>query len=115
MKTVKFKSKFEQTFHSLTKLAYETDSLPYVQNHTYTPDFKINANTFVETKGHFSASDRTKHLLIKQQHPEITVIFVFQAPFNKLSKKSRTTYADWATKNGFKWTTVGKFNVKDYV
>ena len=31
---------------------------------------------------------------------------VFQAPFNKISKKSKTTYAQWCEKHGIKWAAV---------
>lgn len=31
--------------------------------------------------------------------------FVFQNPKNKLYKRSKTTYADWCDKHGFKWAT----------
>lgn len=105
----KFKSNFEREFYKLTKLPYETTKLPYVKSHTYTPDFQIGPQTFVETKGKLTGADRTKHLLIKAQHPEVRVIFVFMAPHNKLSKKSKTTYAMWAEKNGFEWHTQSSF------
>jgi len=57
----------------------------------------------IEAKGLFTATDRKKHIFIKQQHPELDIRFVFMSATNKLSKKSRTTYADWADKNDFKW------------
>ena len=45
-----------------------------------------------------------KHLLIKQQKPDLDIRFVFQNPNAKLTKKSKTTYSMWADKNGFKWS-----------
>ncbi len=45
--------------------------------------------------------DRQKHLLIKQQHPEKDVRFVFSNSRGRISKSSNTTYADWCLKNGF--------------
>lgn len=104
-----FKSNFEKTFHSQTKLPYETTRLEYVKHHKYTPDFQLGPKTFVETKGKLTGADRTKHLLIKVQHPDVRVIFVFMAPNNKLSKSSKTTYAMWAEKNGFEWHTLESF------
>lgn len=106
---VKFKSKFERDFYKSTKLPYETTKLPYVKHHTYCPDFQLGPKTFVETKGLLTGADRTKHLLVKQQHPDVRIIFVFMAPNNKLSKKSKTTYAQWAEKNGFEHHTLASF------
>ena len=48
-------------------------------------------------------ADRKKHLLIKEQHPELDIRFVFSSSKAKLSKGSKTTYALWCTKNGFKF------------
>lgn len=79
------------------KITYEVH-----ENRTYTPDFKILANgIIVETKGRFVTADRKKHLLIKKQHPEIDIRFVFSNSNAKLQKKSPTSYADWCNKNGF--------------
>lgn len=72
-------------------------------NHKYLPDFKLPNGIIVETKGRFVLSDRKKHLLIKQQHPNLDIRFVFTSSKNKISKASKTTYADWCNKNGFKY------------
>lgn len=69
--------------------------------HEYTPDFKLPNGIFVETKGRFVVEDRKKHILIKQQHPELDIRFVFQNSRNKIRKGSKTTYADWCEKHGF--------------
>lgn len=69
--------------------------------HEYTPDFRLPNGIFIETKGRFVIEDRKKHLLIKQQHPEIDIRFVFQNSKNKIRKGSPTTYADWCKKHGF--------------
>lgn len=47
------------------------------------------------------AADRKKHLLVKIQHPDLDIRFVFSNPNAKLRKGSPTTYADWCKKNGF--------------
>jgi hypothetical protein len=39
--------------------------------------------------------------LIKQQHPELDIRFVFSNSRSRISKQSKTTYADWCEKNGF--------------
>jgi hypothetical protein len=47
--------------------------------------------------------DRKKHLLVKEQNPNLDIRFLFQNSKNKINKGSKTTYADWAIKNGFKF------------
>lgn len=83
---------------------YEQHKIAYTKpatQHKYTPDFRLPNGIFVETKGRFVTADRKKHLLIKEQHPELDIRFVFQNANNRLSKKSKTTYADWCNKYGF--------------
>lgn len=71
---------------------------------TYRPDFLLLANgILIESKGYFLAEDRTKHLLVKEQHPSLDIRFVFSRARNPLRKGSRTTYAAWAEKHGFRW------------
>ena len=81
---------------------YETDKVKYVIESNYIPDFKVG-NIYLETKGYFKAADRRKMLAVKKGNPDLDIRLVFQAPHNKISKKSKTTYAMWATKHGFKW------------
>ena len=83
---------------------YEQHKISYTKpatSHKYTPDFKLPNGIYVETKGRFTVFDRKKHLLIKEQHPELDIRFLFQNANNRLSKKSKTTYAEWCRKNGF--------------
>ena len=88
---------------------YEPFRIPYmpqrVQN--YTPDFIIRGNNgnelLIETKGRFVAKDRTKHLLLKDQYPDMDLRFVFSNPNQKLYKGSRTTYGQWCDKYGFQY------------
>jgi len=70
--------------------------------HKYTPDFPFS-NIIIETKGRFVLDDRTKHLLVKQQYPELDIRFVFSNSKAKITKNSKTTYGDWCNKNGFKY------------
>ena len=44
-------------------------------------------------------------MLIKKSYPHLDIRFVFQNPKNKLYKGSKTTYADWCDKNGYKYAT----------
>jgi hypothetical protein len=83
---------------------YEAHKIAYVspaKSHKYTPDFRLPNGIFVETKGIFDSTDRAKHLLVKAQHPELDIRFVFTRSKAPISKGSKTTYADWCTKNGF--------------
>jgi len=83
---------------------YEKHKIKYTvpaTDHTYTPDFRLPNGIFVETKGRFVIEDRKKHVLIRKQHPELDIRFVFQNSKNKIRKGSPTTYADWCVKHGF--------------
>lgn len=71
---------------------------------TYTPDFVILSNgIIVESKGIFDAEDRKKHLLIKEQHPELDIRLVFSRASAPIYKGSPTTHGSWATHHGFKF------------
>ena len=47
--------------------------------------------------------DRQKMLLIKEQYPDIDFRIVFYNANQKIKKGSKTTYAMWCDKHGFKW------------
>lgn len=104
----KFRSKFEAKLAEQVEAAgvaveYETDRFEYHVTRHYTPDLKLPCGAYIEIKGYMLACDRSKHLKIKKQHPELDIRFVFQTPHKKLSKTSNTTYAMWAEKHGFRW------------
>lgn len=90
---------------------FETIKIKYIvpaREATYTPDFPLDNGVIVETKGRFLTKDRQKHLLIKQQHPQLDIRFVFGGSRRKpsdapISKGSKTTYSDWCDKHGFKY------------
>lgn len=105
-----FRSKFEASLadwfdkHNL-QYEYEPCHLKYIVPavvRRYTPDWRVN-NTFIETKGIFKYEDMRKMLLLKEQHPDTPIRIIFQNSKTKIRKGSMTTYADWATKNGFIW------------
>jgi hypothetical protein len=86
------------------KFTYEELKIPYVKKPAkYTPDFQLSNGIIIETKGFFVASDRSKHLLIKEQHPELDIRFVFSRSTSKISAKSKTTYGSWCDQHGFKY------------
>lgn len=84
---------------------YESFKIEYRVEETrkYTPDWRLPNGIIIETKGRFTSDDRKKHLLIKAQHPEYDIRFVFTRSKQRLSKTSKTTYADWCDKHGFKY------------
>lgn len=43
-------------------------------------------------------------LLVKAQYPSLDIRMVFWNAKAPISKGSKTTYAMWATKNGFPWS-----------
>lgn len=65
--------------------------------HKYTPDFVIKTKSgkqiIVESKGIWDYEDRAKHLLIRQQHPDLDIRFVFSRSKQRIRKGSATTYA----------------------
>ena len=82
---------------------YETEKLSYLipeRIAKYTPDFKLG-KFYIETKGLWTTQDRHKHLLIKDQHPDLDIRFVFSNQNAKLYKGSPTTYAAYCEKHGF--------------
>lgn len=83
---------------------YEELTIPYVKpakTHKYTPDWVLENGIIVESKGRFLTEDRSKHLLVKAQHPNLDIRFVFSNSRTKINKRSTTTYAAWCEKNGF--------------
>lgn len=85
---------------------YEKATITYhrpTKSHHYTPDFVLSNGIIIEAKGWFKTEDRHKHRLIQSQRPDLDIRFVFSRPHQKISKQSRTTYALWCTKNGFKF------------
>lgn len=87
-----------------SKAEYETLRVPYQKEpSTYTPDLLLPNGIIVEAKGRFLPSDRSKHLLIREQHPGLDIRFVFYRANERLSARSNTSYAQWCEKHGFLW------------
>jgi hypothetical protein len=102
------------------EFGYENLVVPYTvpsRVAKYNPDFPIpGTNILIEVKGHFggridvkqnSAKVRQKMLLVKEQHPEYDIRFVFDRASTKIYPGSPTTHAKWATDHGFKWADKG--------
>lgn len=84
--------KFEELTITYTKPAKQSK---------YTPDFELPNGIIIESKGRFLTADRQKHLLVQRQHPFMDIRFVFSNSRTRISKRSKTTYADWCDKHGF--------------
>ena len=85
---------------------YEKVKLKYIRpasEHVYTPDFVLSNGIIVETKGRFLPADRMKHIMVKKHNPNLDIRFVFSNSNARISKASRTTYAEWCRKNGYKY------------
>tara|TARA_R100000687_G_C6380583_1_gene132429 strand:+ start:290 stop:664 length:375 start_codon:yes stop_codon:yes gene_type:complete len=104
-----YRSKAEKEFADVLadakiNFAYEPDRIPYVVHKKYLPDFYlVDYGFYIEFKGYFKPSDRTKHMLIKEQNPLIDIRFVFMNANMKLNKTSKTSYGFWCDQHGFKW------------
>jgi len=88
------------------KFQYEVTQIEYIKpqtNHKYTVDFTLPNGILIETKGRWTTEDRKKHILIKDQHPELDIRFVFQNPNGKIRKGSKTSYGDYCDKHGILW------------
>ena len=79
---------------------YETLKIEYRKVSTYTPDFILPNGIIIEAKGVWTVEDRTKHLLVRAQHPHLDMRLVFMNAANKIRKGSDTTYAKWCDKKG---------------
>ena len=85
---------------------YESTKVPYQIQHNYTPDFLLPNGVFLETKGYWDSADRRKMKAVKEQNPDLDIRMVFQSPYNKITKKSKTTYAKWCDLFGFKYHCI---------
>jgi len=82
---------------------YESVKFAYTIQHLYTPDFVLPNGVVLETKGYWRPEDRRKVRQVIAENPDIDLRMVFQDPYKKISKKSKTTYAKWCSRYGIKW------------
>ena len=107
-KTSKFRSQLEERIADLLRelgvsYEYESTRVPYTIQHFYNPDFILPNYVHLEAKGYWTSQDRRKILAVKKENPDLDLRMVFQAPYNKISKKSKTTYAQWCEKHDIPW------------
>ena len=106
----KYRSNLEKDIGNLLEglgvsFQYESEKLSYTIEHNYTPDFVLPNYVYLEAKGYWDAADRRKVLAVKRDNPDIDLRMVFQSPYNTISKKSKTTYAQWCEKHDIPWTS----------
>ena len=108
-KTSKYRSGLEERVADLlsglgVSYEYESEKISYVIQHHYTPDFILPNHTVLECKGYWDAADRRKIKQVKKDNPDLDLRMVFQSPYNTISRKSKTTYAQWCEKLDIPWT-----------
>ena len=106
----KYRSNLEKNIADLLEglgvsFMYESEKLSYTIEHNYTPDFVLPNYTYLEAKGYWAAEDRRKILAVKRDNPDVDLRMIFQSPYNTISKKSKTTYAQWCDKHDIPWTS----------
>lgn len=114
MSEKKRRSKLELKFEEILKdnqaeYEYEVTVIPYKipeSNHKYTVDWTLLNGILIETKGYLSDHrERYKYVLLKEQHPDLDLRFVFDN-INKLCGGTKMTHAKWAEKYGFKYCSI---------
>lgn len=88
------------------KVLYEVLRVDYevpARTARYTPDLLLDNGIIIEGKGRFVSDDRAKHRLVKAQHPDLDIRFVFSRSAQTISKTSKTTYGDWCVHYGFQF------------
>ena len=106
----KYRSNLEKNIADLLEglgvsFMYESEKLSYTIEHNYTPDFVLPNYTYLEAKGYWAAEDRRKILAVKRDNPDVDLRMIFQSPYNTISKKTKTTYAQWCDKHDIPWTS----------
>jgi len=105
-----FEAKIAEQIDSITvpaKSMYEITTIKYTvpaRDARYTVDWTLPNGILIESKGRWTREDRKKHLLVKEQHPELDIRIVFQSANTKISKGSKTTYGAFCDKHGIIWT-----------
>ena len=84
------------------KFEYESRKIKYFIEYKYTPDFLLPNGIIIEAKGYFRLEHQRKHRLIKKQHPELDIRFVYQKLNSKL-QGGRFTCQEWCEKYDFKY------------
>jgi hypothetical protein len=109
-----YRSNLEREFAKNLKarsidFGYENLKLSYIKPHTYNPDFTLpkrdGSLMIIETKGYFPSTDMSKMRAVKKCNPELDIRFIF-GDCDKKNKGSKSTYGQWAERNGFPYHNV---------
>ena len=86
---------------------YEPEGINYIIERLYIPDFVKNG-VVVEVKGYFRQGDHAKYKAVNEAVTSQGRLFVMvlQYPQKKAYKGSKTTMAQWCTKNRIPWFSV---------
>jgi len=109
----------EQLTDAGVSFDYEPQPIEYdvpARKAKYTADFRPkdkqgkHTRIILESKGYFmgGARERQKYILLRNSNPHLDIRFIFSNAFKPIYKGSKTTYAKWATDNGFKWCDKGR-------
>ncbi len=85
---------------------YEGTTFKYLQPEEFkrlTPDFILPNFIIVESKGEWVTADRKKVKLFLSQNPDVDYRMVFSRSASRISKTSKTTYADVCKTLGIKF------------
>ena len=96
----------DQLKEAKVKYKYESLTIDFIQpekERKYTPDFVLANGIIIETKGRMVTADRQKILMVMEQYPDLDIRIAFSRPNGRIAKKSKTTYARWASDNGIRW------------
>ena len=91
---------------------YESEKLSYTIEHNYTPDFVLPNYVYLEAKGYWDSADRRKILAVKKANPDADIRMIFQSPYNTISKRSKTTYAQWCDRHDIPWTSYKDIHIE---
>ncbi len=84
------------------KFKYEPRKIKYFIEYNYIPDFLLPNGIMIEAKGYFRKEHQRKHRMLKQQHPELDIRFVFQKLKSRV-QGSKLTCQKWCEKYNFKY------------
>ena len=102
-----YRSEFEeevalQLVKQKVKFEYESRKIKYFIEYKYTPDFLLPNGIIIEAKGYFRLPQQRLHRMVRKQHPELDIRFVFQKLDSKL-QGGRFTCQEWCEKYDFKY------------
>jgi len=125
-----FRSKFEERVaKDLKSFEYEGTTLIYTKRTTrkmecldcgsqhvlqkakYLTDFRLPNGIYIEAKGWFKPSDRTKMESVIKCNPDCDIRMLFQKDGWTDTKKKHLKYSQWCNKRKIKWA-VGKVPIE---